>query len=128
GDYRQDFAREYVGGSALEVQLDTTHPLGWGYDAEKLVVFRQGTHVLKQVDNPYVHAAAYADQPLVAGYLSQANRDRFAGTPAVSVTHHGQGRVVRIADDPLFRAYWRGGEKLFANALFFSALTGRTEL
>src|SRR5690625_7753017 len=85
GDYRQDFAREYVGGSALEVQLDTTHPLGWGYDAETLVVLRQGTNVHKQGDTPYVHAPAYADQPLVPGYLSQAHRDRFAGTPAVSV-------------------------------------------
>jgi hypothetical protein len=127
-DYRQDYAREIIGGSALRVELDTTHPLGWGYDGEELVLFRQGRQRLRPVDNPYAQVAVYAEEPLAAGYLSDDNAERLAGTPAVSVSRHGRGAVVRIADEPLFRGYWRGGEKLFANALFFSALVSTTEL
>jgi hypothetical protein len=128
GDHRQDYARELIGGSALRVDLDRTHPLGWGYADEDLVLFRQGRHRLKPVDNAYAQVAVYADDPLAAGYLSEKNRGELAGTPAVSVSRHGAGTVIRIADEPLFRGYWRGGEKLFANALFFSQLVGSTRL
>ena len=36
------------------------------------------------------------------------------------------GLVVRMADDYLFRGYWQGTEKLFANALFFGSLVDYT--
>ncbi|WP_376693623.1 M14 family zinc carboxypeptidase [Wenzhouxiangella sp. EGI_FJ10409] len=128
GDYRQDRARELIGGTALRVDLDRTHPLAWGYSNDELVLFRQGAHRLRAVDNAYAQVGVYADPPLAAGYLSQTNRDELAGTPAISVSRHGEGTVVRIADEPLFRGYWRGGEKLFANALFFSQLVSPTRL
>jgi hypothetical protein len=43
-------------------------------------------------------------------------------------TRHGPGLVLRMADDPLFRGYWRGTEMLFANALFFGSVIGETLL
>jgi hypothetical protein len=128
GDFRQDYARELIGGSALRVDLDLTHPMAWGYADRDLVLHRDGAHVLRPATNEYAQVAVYADDVLAAGYLSERNRERLAGTPAVSVTRHGGGRVVRIADQPLFRGYWRGGEKLFANALFFSQVVGSTRL
>ena len=33
---------------------------------------------------------------------------------------HGQGSVVLFADNPNFRAYFYGTNKLFMNSLFFS--------
>jgi hypothetical protein len=128
GDFIGDFARELIGGSALHVSLDITHPLAFGYEQPALTVFRRGRHVLQAINNPYVHAARYADQPLAAGYLSQDNRERLAGTPALVATRHGEGQVIRMADDYLFRGYWLGSERLFANALFFSQLIRATEL
>ncbi|RFF27145.1 MULTISPECIES: M14 family zinc carboxypeptidase [unclassified Wenzhouxiangella] len=128
GDYRQDHARELIGGTALRVDIDRSHPLAWGYADDELVLFRQGRHQLKAVDNAYAQVGVYADDPLAAGYLSEKNREGLAGTPAISVSRHGSGTVVRIADEPLFRGYWRGGEKLFANALFFSQLVSPTRL
>jgi hypothetical protein len=128
GDFRQDFARELIGGSALRVKLDTTHPLGFGYEREDLVVFRRGHHVMTPVDNAYTQPAIYADSPLAAGFLSESNRERLAGSPAISSSRHGEGTVIRMADDALFRGYWRGTERLFANALFFGPLIGVTEL
>jgi len=128
GDFTDDFARELIGGSALSVELDPTHPLAFGYEAADLAVFRRGRHSLKSTTNAYVHPAVYAEQPLAAGYLSESNRQRLSGTPALAATHHGQGRVIRMADDYLFRGYWLGSERLFANALFFSQLIRPTEL
>jgi hypothetical protein len=128
GDFNQDFAREIIGGSALNIALDTSHPLAFGYSSAELTVLRRGRHQLKPVDNAYVHAGIYADAPLASGFLSDKNRDRLAGTPALAATHHGEGLVIRMADDYLFRGYWLGSERLFANALFFSQLIRQTQM
>ncbi len=128
GDFREDFARELIGGSALRVSLDTTHPVGFGYERDELAVFRRGRHAMRAVDNPYAQPAIYAESPLAAGYLSESNRDRLAGAPAISTSRHGQGTVIRMSDDAVFRGYWRGSERLLANAVFFGQLIGTTEL
>jgi hypothetical protein len=60
--------------------------------------------------------------------MSEENRERLADTPALSATRHKAGAVVRMADDYLFRGYWLGTERLFANALFFGSIIGTTRL
>jgi len=40
----------------------------------------------------------------------------------VLVNANGAGRVISIADNPNFRAFWLGGTKLFLNAIFFGRL------
>jgi len=127
-DFELDFARTLIGGSALRIELDVTHPLAWGYERPELVVFRRGSHQLQASENAYVHAGRYASDPLASGYLSDDTRETLAGTPALVATRHGRGVVIRMADDFLFRGYWIGAERLFANALFFADLIGRTEL
>ena len=126
GDYDDDRGRQQVGGSVLRMRLDLTHPLAFGYRQPEISVLRRGAHALRPAANPYGQPGTYAEEPLMAGFLSAENRDRLAGGTALSVTRHGPGVVVRIADDYLFRGYWRGTETLFANALFFSGLVEDT--
>lgn len=126
--YSLDFAREVIGGSALAVTLDITHPLGYGYQDANLTTFRRGAHVLKADTNHYTRAGVYQDPVLQSGYLGESNKAKLAGTPALVATRHGQGVVVRMADDYLFRGYWLGTERVFANAVFFSQLIGTTRL
>ncbi|MEN1726957.1 MAG: M14 family zinc carboxypeptidase [Pseudomonadota bacterium] len=127
-DHDLDFARTLIGGSALNINLDITHPLAWGYQRPELVVFRRGRHGLKASDNAYVHVGMYEESPLAGGYLSDATAERLSETPALVATRHGRGVVVRMADDFLFRGYWIGAERLFANALFFADQISRTDL
>ena len=127
-DFEADFARTLIGGSALAMTLDTTHPLGYGYPDDQVTVFRQGSHLLRTTDNRYATPGRYADEPLVAGYLSGPVSEKLAGTAALAADRHGSGLVVRIADDYLFRGYWVGTERLFANALFFGQLVDSTRI
>ena len=127
-DFRLDQARRLIGGSALAIDLDISHPLAFGYTRTDLAVFRRGAHRLQADRNPYANVAVYTPSVLASGYLSTFNQERLAGTTALSVSRHGRGAVVRMADDYLFRAYWKGSERLFANALFFSSLVGATQL
>nr|MDJ0906823.1 hypothetical protein [Woeseiaceae bacterium] len=52
--------------------------------------------------------------------VSAENRDELAGTPALIAERSGDGAVILFADNPNFRGYWYGTNKLFMNALFFS--------
>ncbi|NKI35390.1 peptidase M14 [Wenzhouxiangella sp. XN79A] len=141
-DFELDAARRLIGGSALAVTLDPTHPLGWGYgrarsddaddrrddrrDNRRLVLFRQGAHVLKTTDNRYARPARYTESPLVAGYLAAPVAEELAATTAIGADRFGGGLVVRIADDVVFRGYWAGAERLLANALFHGQQVRRT--
>ncbi|MBY6205029.1 M14 family zinc carboxypeptidase [Halomonas denitrificans] len=127
-DHELDFARRLIGGSALTVEIDPTHPLAWGYDTDDLVLFRQGAHVLRTSTNVYARPGVYGESPLVAGYLADPVAEDLAGTTALGADRLGDGLVIRMADDVLFRGYWAGAEKLFANALFHSKRIGRTQL
>ena len=42
---------------------------------------------------------------------------------SIVVLSRGRGRVIVMADNPVFRAYWRGTERLLLNAIFFGPLT-----
>ncbi|HEX2253110.1 MAG TPA: M14 metallopeptidase family protein [Thermoanaerobaculia bacterium] len=125
-DYDADRAVDLVAGAIFEVELDTTHPLAYGYDDPLLPVFRESTAVLEPSANPYENVALYAAAPLLAGYASPANAERLAGTAAAIATRVGRGTLIRLADDPTFRAFWLGTDKLLANALFFGPVVRST--
>ena len=40
----------------------------------------------------------------------------------------GQGLIVKFANTPLFRGFWRGTEKLYINALYFGQVIEPTQL
>ena len=125
-DWRTDRALDNIGGSALGTRVDATHPLGWGIGRGSLTVFRAGEHVLRAPADPYAAPLRYAEDPLVAGYLADETAKRLAGTPSVAVDRHGRGSVIRIADQPLFRGFWAGTERLLANAVLFAQLVEET--
>jgi hypothetical protein len=52
----------------------------------------------------------------------QENIDAIKNSAAVIVNTVGNGRVINIADNPNFRAFWLGGSKLFMNAIFFGRI------
>jgi hypothetical protein len=89
---------------------------------------RVGTTVLKPTENAYSTPARYAKQPLLAGYVGAERMLEFAGGPALIAEKRGKGLVVSFANDPLFRGYWRGSERLFYNTLFFGQVVQATEL
>jgi hypothetical protein len=85
-------------------------------------LFKANRIFLEKSKNPYATPFVYGKQPLQSGWMSRENKDAVAGTAAVTVSQLGNGRVINIADNPNFRAYWLGGTKLFLNAIFFGSI------
>jgi len=117
-----------IGGSIFEARLDRSHPLGFGYGQNKISVFRRGTLFMEKGKNPYVNPLVYTDNPLQAGYISKVNLEELKGSAVINVSHFGQGRIISFADNPNFRAFWYGTNRLFLNSLYFAQVIdkGRT--
>ncbi len=122
---RADRGSQVVGGAIFETELDLTHPLGYGYHRKRLPVFRRGMLLLEPAKNPYASPLVYTDTPLLSGYIKAGNLDALAGTASIVVSGLGGGRVIYMVDNPNFRAFWYGTNKLFANALFFGHTISR---
>jgi len=108
-----------IGGSVYEVDLDRTHPLAFGITQESFPVYRNHRIFLPPTENPYSTVARYTDDPRLSGYVSEENLDEIRGSASLAVDDLGAGRVVLFVDNPNFRGFWYGTNKLFFNALFF---------
>ena len=115
--------RERLGGAIFEVDLDLTHPLGFGYRTSKLPVYKNNTVFLQPSKNVYSTVSKYTQDPHIDGYVSNKNLNVFLKPSAsLIVSPMGRGRVVMFADNPNFRGAWYGTNKLFLNAIFFGNL------
>ena len=111
-----------LGGSIFQVDLDTTHPVGFGFTNRKISVYRNGQTYLAPSSNPYSTVAQYTDNPLIGGYLHPLSAKKIKNSAAIVVAQEGEGRIIMFTDDPNFRGAWYGTNKLFLNALFFGGL------
>ncbi|MDH3224714.1 MAG: hypothetical protein OEO23_13430, partial [Gemmatimonadota bacterium] len=120
GDAPDLLGAQTIGGSIWQADLDTTHPLGFGYDRRFLPVWRDHAFFFAPSRNRFSTVARLVDgDPHLSGYVSAPNRARLPGSPSVLADQLGQGTVVLLVDNPNFRGYWRGSNRLFLNALFF---------
>ena len=120
-----------IAGAIFQVRLDRSHPLGYGYKEDLLPVFKDNTVFMEKSKNPYATPLQYVTNPLLSGYISKPNLKLLANSAAVTVHTSGSGKVILMADNPNFRAFWYGTNKLFMNALVFgniiSNAAGSTE-
>jgi hypothetical protein len=112
-----------LGGSIFRVDLDTTHPIGFGFTQRSIAVYRNNLTVLQPSLNAYSTVAQYKADPLIAGYLHPTSLKKVKNSAAIVVGSEGNGRVILFSDNPNFRGTWYGTNKLFLNALFFGSLT-----
>ena len=116
-------AEHVIGGAIFATDLDTTHPLGFGFADRDLPVHRNVEFTLIRPDqNPYAVPVEYAEEPLLSGYTSERRLEEIGGTPAIVAERDGRGAVILMADNPVFRGTYPGTEKLLMNAIFFSDL------
>ena len=72
--------------------------------------------------NAYSTPVLYVDDPLLAGYVNEENLELIAGSASIVVDELGQGAVDLSMDNPTFRAFWWGTQRLMINAIFFGDL------
>jgi hypothetical protein len=108
--------KDRITGAIFKANVDPTHPLAFGYG--------NSYYSLKLGETRYEYLSegtvVYIEDTVkpVAGFAgSEAvkNRDH---TMIFGVEAHGEGKVIYLTDNPLFRGFWENGKLFFANALF----------
>jgi hypothetical protein len=109
-----------VPGAFLRARADTTHWLTYGLDAD-LSLLTQRTPLTTSVHgaNPVTYAA---DDLEVSGFTWPALTEHvYAEQAYATVDRLGDGRVIRLAEDPLFRVWGDGPIDLLTNAIYLGA-------
>ena len=111
-----------LGGSIFTIDLDTTHPIGYGFSKRKVSVYKNNSTFFQNSTSAYNTIAQYTNTPLVGGYLHPNSLKMIKNSPSILVGPEGSGRVILFADEPNFRGTWYGTNKLFLNALFLGSI------
>ena len=108
-----------IGGAIFEATADLSHPLLYGYHSLKLPVFRADSFFMDMPQNVYAAPLVYTANPLLSGYMKTKWNETVKNTPSIIVSQAGSGRSICMVDNPNFRAFWYGTNKIFANMIFF---------
>ncbi|MDX1741443.1 MAG: hypothetical protein R3178_09130, partial [Rhodothermales bacterium] len=108
-----------IGGTILNTSLDLTHPVTFGLEAT-LPVFRQGRRLVSRPRGDAAIVASYTDDPLLSGYLPARLRPLFGDAASVMTRPMGRGHVIVMAENPAYRGFWLGTNRLLVNAIWMA--------
>ena len=121
-DYENATGSKQTFGAIFKGKLDITHPVGYGYTDSDIHTFRNDNFFLEPSENPYANPLVYTANPLASGYLHPSNLPGVQESAVIRVSSQGRGRIIGFADNPNFRAFWFGTNKLFMNSIFFGQI------
>ena len=116
---RAESGKHSIGGIFCEADLDTSHPLGFGYKDRKITVYRNHTLFVDTDEGQTSNVAIYTDDPLISGFCTDENIQKMKGSASLISLSKGRGNISIFVDDPVFRGCWFGTNKLLMNAVFF---------
>lgn len=119
-----DAALERIAGAIVMADLDLTHPVAWGIQDSQLALFRDTTLYLNLAASPYGSPGVYAQEPVAAGYVSQANRNLLKNSASIVVIGRGRGRIIAFADQPAYRGFFDGASRMLDNAVLLGPVIG----
>lgn len=109
--------KKSITGAIFKTKVDATHPLAFGYD-DTYFSLKLGDSAYDYLkDGTVVYLEEDSTKP-VAGFAGSDAQKKIGDTLIFGVEAHGDGQVIYMVDNPLFRGFWENGKLFFANALF----------
>lgn len=113
----RESVRQFIPGAIFKVQLDTTHPLAFGYPGVYYTL-KQDSRLYEFIDNGGWNVGVLKKDNYLSGFVGADTRNRLKDGLLFGVKEIGNGSVVILADNPLFRSFWENGKLMFSNAVF----------
>jgi hypothetical protein len=113
----RDGLKEFNPGSIYKVEMDTTHPLAFGY--------RKNYFTLKGDTKVYDFTAkgwnvgVMKKDAQVAGFTGSKALENMKDGVIFGELPMGRGSAIFFVDDIMFRNFWQNGKLMMANAVFF---------
>lgn len=119
-DTYQDQQRERISesnsGSVYKIAMDDTHPLAFGYD-DTYFSLKLDADTYRYLEDGW-NVGVAKDDAHMSGFVGYSAKEELENTLTFGVQSIGEGQVVYMVDNPLFRAFWYNGKLLFGNAVF----------
>lgn len=112
----RDAIKNLITGAIFETKVDNTHPLAFGYD-DIYFTLKLGSDTYDYLKEGTVVYIENNTIP-VAGFAGSEAKKEIAKTMIFGVENAGNGQIIYMVDNPLFRGFWENGKLFFANALF----------
>lgn len=116
-DREKDAIRSSVPGAIYKLNLDNTHPLGFGlppyYYSLKL-----SDDIYDFLGSSGWNVGTVKKDAYVSGFVGQKSKEKIKDGLLIGVQSLGRGTVIYMVDDPIFRSFWENGKLLFSNAVF----------
>jgi len=105
-------------GAIMRVSLDTNHYLTLGYGND-IPVHVNSSRIFSP-SREGANVGVFDGQSRVSGFVFDDNKGNFPGSAYLIHERMGRGNVVLFAEQPVFRLYWRGLERLFINSVLLT--------
>ena len=104
-------------GSIIKVKMDNSHPLAFGYETEYFSL-KQRSKMYPYLPKGWNIGIVENSNAHIAGFMGHRIKKEMKNNIIFGVQDVKKGRIVYLADNPLFRAFWYNGKLLFGNAVF----------
>ena len=112
----RESVRTNIPGAIYKVDLDHTHPLGFGFP-DYYFTLKLDDKVYQYLSKGWNVGVLKKDN-YVTGFVGAQVKKKLTDGLIFGVQEIGNGSVVYLADNPLFRSFWENGKLLFSNAVF----------
>ncbi|WP_337040403.1 M14 family metallopeptidase [Emticicia sp. 17c] len=116
GNRERESISEQVVGAIYKVEMDKTHPLGYGTNGSYYLLARDPYNFDYIKDGWNV--GYLKENNYLTGFVGEKAKDKMKNTLIFGVQDLGRGKIIYMADDPIFRGFWYGGKLIFGNAVF----------
>lgn len=116
-DRHRDALSRQVSGAVYRVELDDSHPLAYGL-GESYATLKRGISVPELLEDGWNVGVLPEEDALLGGWAGSETGPVVNGSLMTGTISKGEGQMVILADNPLFRGFWRNGQLLFSNAIF----------
>jgi hypothetical protein len=105
-------------GSIYRVDVDSTHPLMYGYP-HYYYTLKLDNNVYDFIKENGWNAGVIKKGNQVAGFVGYKLKDKLQDGLLFGVQDLGRGSISYLSDNVLFRNFWENGKLMFSNAVFF---------
>lgn len=117
GDEERNSISGFISGGIYKTTLDNSHPLGYGYPSHYFTLKNGASHYSYLADGGNV-AVIKDVSTHVGGFVGAEAKDKIEESLVFGVEEKGDGNVIYMIDNPLYRDFWENGKLLFGNAVF----------
>ena len=115
-DRERESFQNSIPGAIYKVNLDNTHPLGYGFP-DFYYSLKMDSKLYNYLDTGW-NVGILKKNNYVTGMVGSQTKKLLNDGLLFGVQEIGDGSVVYLTENPLFRSFWENGKLLFSNAVF----------